>query len=68
MGSFTSGLENINVTNAVQISGKKNGFHKTALAESAKYTSRMLALYNPKLLHLQVIYLFLIYLFIYLNN
>ena len=42
----------------------KNRFLKIVLAESAKYTSRMLALYNPKLLHLNAIYLFFIDLFI----
>ena len=63
MRFFTSGRENINDTNAVQISSKKNRFHKTTLADSVKYTSRMLALYNPKLLHLNAIYLIFIYLF-----
>ena len=38
---------------------KKNGFRKTVLNESAKYTSRMLALYNPKLLHMQFIDIFI---------
>ena len=57
MESFASGPENINVTNAVQIWSKKNGFRKTALADSASYTSRMLALFNPKWLHLYAIYL-----------
>ena len=61
MRFFTSGRENINDTNA---SSKKNRFRKTTLADSIKYTSRMLALYNPKLLHLNAIYLIFIYLFI----
>ena len=46
----------------------KNGFRKTALAESAKYTCRMLALYNLNVLHLYAIYLIFIYLSIYLLN
>ena len=48
-----------NLIKNIQISSKKNGFRKTVLNESAKYTSRMLALYNPKLLHMQFIDIFI---------
>ena len=63
MGSLTSGLENI-----TEFKCQVNGFCKTALVESARYTSRILALHNPKLPQLSAIYSFLIYFFYQLSR
>ena len=67
MGSVTSGLENINVTNTVQISGKKMGPAKLPLPNlQSIHPALWLYIIQSYFIFMQFIWFSFIYLFIYL--